>query len=260
MKSALRLLLLITVIFSSFVVAPLVLADAKSDFEYQYNQYRKNYPEYSLLKTDYLSTPSLDNQQKVILSAKQTIMARDLAKASFAWLIMDLVSATKVTLPAVQPIVSSLGASRQFYLDEAQKSQSIVTQQDMKLFTESYQKDTLHHDRIVKFGVITQKILGLVKLQQDSKAALDNLVTRLPATLPATLIARIEELRDSSLVIDARIETLAKNLNFVEDEGGVDIDNYFSSRVERFNEIRTLQLDWINRLIDIDKNYAQSNR
>lgn len=251
--------LTLALFFFSGVFGPFVLANAKTDYEYQYGQYRLNYPEYKLLKTDYLSTSSLDNQQKAIISAKQTIYSRDLAKASFAWYLMDLIAGTQANYEPLRPIVSSLAASREFYLLESQKSQSIVTQDDLKKFSEGYLKSVPHHDRMIKFGILGHKLSTLVRLQADSKAALDTLIPRLPAVLPATLTARIQELQDSSKNIDAKIDLLAKNLNLVEDEVAADAEIFFTSRVEKLVEIRTLQLDWINRLIDIEKNYAQPN-
>lgn len=244
-------------IFSVF--APLVLATSKTDYEYQYGQYRQSYPEYRLLKADYLSTPSLDNQQKVILSAKQAIMSRDLAKASFALYLIDLINGSEVDYVPVRPIVTALGLSREFFLLEAQKSQSLLTENDLKSYTTGYQRSVVHHDRIIKFGILANKLSALVRIQLNSKSALEILVTKLQATIPATLTARIQELRDSAKIIDGKIDLLAKNLNLIEDEESADSEIFFSSRVEKLIEIQTLQLDWINRLIDVDKNYAQSN-
>ena len=52
---------------------------------------------------------------------------------------------------------------------------------------------------------------------------------------------------------------MTKNINLQEEEESADAEIFFSSRVEKLAEIQTLQIDWINRLIDIDKNYAQPN-
>lgn len=242
------------------VFAPLVLATSKTDYEYQYGQYRQNYAEFSLLKSDYLNTPSLDNQQKAILAAKQTIQARDLAKASFALLLTDLISGTQTSYSPIQPIVASLATTREFYLRSAQKSQSIGTEADLSSYSRSYLDSVIHHDRVVKFGILASKISTLVRIQLDLKVALEDLITKLPVSLPATLVNRIQELRDSSRIIDIKIDTLAQKINFQEEEESADAEIFFSSRVEKLTEIRALQADWINRLIDIDKNYAQTNR
>lgn len=242
------------------IFSPAVLASAKSDYDYQYGQYRRNYEEFSLLKIDYLQLPSLDNQQKALLSAKQTLLSRDLTKASLAWYLSDLITSSQVDYSLIQPIVSALGVSREFYLGASQKSQAIITQADIKQFTQDYSKTVIHHDRTLKFGTVASKIATLVRIQLDSQTALNDLVSRLPATLPATVTARVQELRDASRTIDSKIALLAKNLDFVGAEESADAEIFFSSRVEKLAEIRTLQLDWISRLIDIDKNYAQSKQ
>jgi len=252
--------LFIVFTFFALVFSPVVFASAKSDYDYQYGQYRRSYFEFNLLKADYLQTPSLDNQQKAMLLAKQTILSRDLAKASFSWYILDLIGSTKTDYPPIQPIISSLAISRQFYLSEAQKSQSVITQEDLKKFTLAYTKAVPHHDRMIKFGILANKLATLVRIQLDSTTAIDDLVSKLPTSLPATVTARIQELRESTKVIDAKIDLLAKNLDFVESPESADAEIFFSSRVEKMAEIQTLQLDWIDRLIDLEKNYAQPNR
>lgn len=249
-----------TYLFGFFIFAPQVFADAKTDYEYQYGQYRIRYPEYVLLKSDYLNTPSLDNQQKVMIAAKQSILARDLAKASFAWYLMDLISLSKANYEPAKPIVAALASAREFFLQKAQVSQGIVTQADLADFTSAYVKGSLQQDRMVKYGILAHKLSALVRIQLDSQAALNTLVTQLPTDIPAPLIARIEELRASTKIIDEKIDLIAHGLNITEEPEAADAEIFFSSRVEKLLEIKILQLDWINRLIDIDKNYAQPNR
>ncbi len=238
------------------IFAPIILASAQTDYEYQYGQYRLNYPEYKLLKADYLNTPSLDNQQKAMIAAKQSIGAREQTKATFSQYILDLIGKTQTVYPPIQPIIASLAASREFYLMQAQKSQGIITQDDLKTFSLTYQKETQHHDRMIKFGILARKLASLVRTQIDSITALDDLVSKLPETLPVTVTARIQELRDSNKLIDAKIDLISKNLDFVESEESADAEIFFSSRVEKLIDIQAMQLDWITRLIDIDKNYA----
>ena len=91
---------------------PLAWADAKSDYDYQYGQYRTGYSEFVILKQDYLNTPSLDNQQKAMLSAKQTILARDLAKASLHWYLMDLITGYQVDYGPMKRISTYLNIAR----------------------------------------------------------------------------------------------------------------------------------------------------
>ena len=244
------------VICLSFIVlffAPSVLADAKSDYDYQYGQYRTGYSEFVVLKQDYLNTPSLDNQQKAMLSAKQTILARDLAKASLHWYLMDLIAGYQVDYGPIKPITTSLNIAREYFLAQAQKSQSVITQEDLKKFTQNYQSTVQGNDSIIKFGIVANKITALVRIQRDSKTALDSIIPK----LPASLTARIQELKDSAQIIDGKIDLLANNLNLADAVAESVTEIFFTARVEKLVEIRELQLDWINRLIDIDINYVQ---
>lgn len=247
------LLLLIVSLF----VTPLALADAKSDYDYQYGQYRQSYIEYTILKKDYLDNPSLDNQQKAILSAKQSIIARELAKASLAWYLSDLVHSSNVAYEPIKNITSSLESSRAFFLSQAQKSQSLITQDDLKKYTEKYISSVTPFDQSFKYGIIIQKIARLVRLQVESQKDYDDLLPKLPNPLPTTLNARLQELRASKIIIDQKITDLANSLDPVLGQENVDSEIFFTARIEKLSEIRSIQLDWINRLIDIDINYVQ---
>jgi len=257
MKHYTRLKVLLFIIFISAVTAPFVFADAKSDYDYQYGKYRQNYSEFQILKQDYLATPSLDNQQKALLSAKQSILARDLAKASLHLYISDRINSYKNNYELVKPILVALAESRQYFLAEAKKSQAIVTQEDIKKFTQSYLSIVPKHDSVLKFGLVANKISALVRIQTDSKTALDTLIPKLPTPLPTSLSARILELQDSAKVIDRKIDLLANNLNLAEAVEETTTDIFYTAKIEKLIEIRDLQLAWIERLIDIDKNYVQ---
>ena len=240
------------------ISAPTTLADAKSDYDYQYGQYRQNYIEYTVLKKDYLNNPSLDNQQKATLAAKQSIITRELAKASLAWYLGDLIHSSNVNYELVKPILSSLEVARSFFLTEAQKSQGLVTPENLKTYTDSYIDATIPHDQSFKYGIIVNKIVKLVRIQTDCKLAFDDLLPKLPSPTPTLVGTRMSELQEMAKGINSKIDTLANSLNPALGEENVDSEIFFTARIEKLNEIRALQLDWINRLIDIDINYVQN--
>lgn len=240
------------------VNSPVVLADSKSDYDYQYGLYRQNYLEYTILKKDYLDTPSLDNQQKAMLSAKQSVLSRDLAKASLAWYIGDLINSSNVNYPPIKPISDSLSEARQYYLRESENVQKIITTENLKSFTADYQIATVKHDRIIRYGIIANKIAKLVRIQVDSRIALDDLTPKLPVPMSTPLKARIDELNSMYTAINNKIDILAGGLNPAEGEENVDADIFYTVRIEKMQEILTLQTNWINRLIDLDLNYVQA--
>jgi hypothetical protein len=260
---------LIRNLYKYFLVVPLLfvivshyssfaLADAKSDYDYQYGQYRQNYIEYTILKKDYLDRPSLDNQQKAILSAKQSIIARELAKASLAWYLTDLIHSSNVVYEPLRPLVASLETARIYFLGQAQKSQSIITEEDLRLYTDNYVKTVTPNDQSFKYGIIVNKITRMVRFQEDLQKAFNDLLPKLPESLPTTLNARIDELKEDKIGIDKKIEVLAQSLDPILGEENVDSEIFFTARTEKLSEIRSLQLDWIEKLIDIDINYVQT--
>ena len=257
MKHCARLLVLLPIFLFVLIMAPMANADAKSDYDYQYGQYRLGYSEFLILKQDYLATPSLDNQQKAMLSAKQTILARDLAKASLDWYLLDLIAGSNVNYEPIKPVLTSLNTARLFFLGEAQKSQAITTQTDLKKFTQNYLNLATENDSMIKFGIVGNKIAALVRIQIDSKTALDEIIPKLPVPMPSGLSARVQELKDSAKFIDAKIDLLANNLNLADAVAESVTEIFFTARIEKLIEIHELQLDWINRLIDIDINYVQ---
>lgn len=257
MKLFARLTILFSTIFAFLVLSSSVLADSKSDYDYQYGLYRQNYVEFTVLKNDYLATPSLDNQQKAMLSAKQSILSRDLAKASLAWYIWDLINKSAVDYAPIKPMVDALMVSRSFYLAESEKSQKIITTDNIKKFTADYQVATITPDRTIRYGIIVNKIARLVRIQIDSQAALDDLLPKLPVPLPTTVAARIEELKTMHASINDKIDLLAGGLQPSQGDENVDAEIFYTVRIEKMQEIIAMQTDWINRLIDLDLNYVQ---
>lgn len=233
-------------------------ADEKSDYEYQYGQYRQNYIEYKILKNDYLSNPTLDNQQKVILSAKQTISSRDLAKANFAAYLLSAIKSSNVNFTPIKPLLDSLESANKFYLSEAQNSQTIVTPNDLKTFSENYIANSLTHDRAFRTGVIAKKIAELVRFQVESKNALDITLPKLATPFSKPLQARVDELQATGNKINNDINDFANSLFSEEEVQNIDSDDYFSNKSDTVKKIQSAQLKWIDGLIDIDLNYAHS--
>jgi len=130
-------------------------------------------------------------------------------------------------------------------------------QEDLKKFTQGYLTTITENDSLIKFGIVVNKIAALVRIQTDSAIALDAIIPKLSTPIPSALAARIQELKDSSEIIDGKIDLLANNLNLADAIAESVNEIFFTSRVEKLVEIRELQLDWINRLIDIDINYVQ---
>jgi len=244
-------------LFSSMVATP-VFADAKSDYEHQYSQYRQNYIEYTILKKDFLENPTLDNQQKAVLAAKQTIESRDLAKANFAGYLISLCQEDQTNYAPITPILDSLRVAKLFFFSEAEKSQAIITPVDLDTFSLDYATNTKTHDGVFRTGVIACKISQFVRIQIQSKNALDVILPRLATPFSTPLQTRINELHSQGNNINDTINALVEKLLSEEQVGNIDYSGYFSKNSETIKKIQSLQLKWIDSLIDIDLNYAHS--
>ena len=254
--SKLLLLPLLSLFLSTGATA--VFADAKSDYEYQYGQYRQNYIEYTILKKDFLATPTLDNQQKAVLAAKQTLSSRDLAKASYAAYLISLCQEKQTNYALVKPILNSLASAKSFFLAEASKSKSIVTPANLVSFTGDYLTNVVPHDRSFRTGVIACKISQQVRFQIESKNALDIILPKLAIPFSTSLQTRINDLQSQGNKINDTIDTLTNKLYSEEQMDNIDNESYFINSSETIKKIQLLQIKWIDSLIDIDLNYAHS--
>lgn len=244
-------------IFLCAAAAP-VFADAKSDYEYQYSLYREKYAEYTLLKSDYLGNPILNNQQKAVLAAKETLSARDLAKSYYAAYLLSLIADTKANFKGIDPVVASLTKTRDFFSNEALKSQSIVTPTDLQSFTQSYATEVIIYDHSFRLGVVAYKISTLVHFQKEMDNSLNIILPKLATPISTPLQTKIDDLQKLGQDINTSIDTLTAKLLSEEDQSNIEGENYFSEKSEATKKIQTQQLRWINSLIDIDLNYAHT--
>lgn len=258
MKLFSKLLLALSFVCIFLTGSNVVFADAKSDYDYQYSQYRQNYIEYTILKNDYLSNSTLDNQQKAVLAAKQTIYSRDLAKANFAAYLIDLCQEKQTNYAPVKPILDDLLSAEKYFNNSALKSQSIITPADLVSFTQSYLVDVVDHDRSFRTGVVACKISQLVRFQIQSKNALDIILPKLATPFSTPLQTRIDDLQSQGNKINDDINNFTNKLFSEEDISNIDGENYFTDKSETIKKIQSLQLKWLDSLIDIDLNYAHS--
>ncbi len=258
MKLLSKLLLFPLLVYLLFLVTPNVFADAKSDYEYQYSQYRQNYIEYSILKKDFLENPTLDNQQKAILAAKQTMVSRDLAKGSFAAYLLFLCQDKQTNYAPIKPSIEAINQAKTFYLSEANKSQSVVTASDLVSYTQNYLTNTVTHDRSLRSGNVACKISQLVRFQIESKNAYDIILPKLTSPFSAALKTRIDDLQTQGNKINDTINVFTNKLYSEEITDNIDNESYFTNNSETVKKIQNMQLKWIDGLIDIDLNYAHS--
>lgn len=245
-------------LFFFFVVfATTVFADARSDYDYQYTKYREHYSEFLLFKKDYLTNPTLDNQQKALLLAKLSMNTRDLTYASFAAYLRSLIASNNLQYDPINPISASLITAQQFFLTESSKSQSIVTLQDMDTFDTDYIKAYPEHEKSLKAGIVAAKIAKFKNLSLQQDQALKKLKQKLADNVSVRVTERIDQLDKDLLVITEKIDNMANFLISKEGMDNADSEIFFSAKIELLSDIRTLQLKWMDQLIDLDLNYGK---
>ena len=235
-----------------------VYASPKTDFDFQWTKYRQNYAEFSLLKRDYLQNQTLDNQQKAVLSAKQTLLARDMAKAAYARYMIDLINGKNTGYTALNPVLTRLSEAAIFFDSEALLSQQIITPADLKKFATDYLSGYQIKDRSFFYGQLAYKIATLVRFQIDLKESYDAMLPKLPEVKPAPLKARLDEVPVLAANINDKIASLSALIIPEEEDGALTPDGYFSPFIKKVDDIRQLQLQLVNQFVDIDINYVQS--
>lgn len=233
-------------------------ADAKSDFDYQYSKHRENFLEYTLYKKDYLSNPTLDNQQKALLAAKQSTNTRELTRASFAAYLRELIMANHLrSYPLADSLNSNLLAAQQFFLMESQKTLGVVTIADLDKFNQDYIVEYPKHERIIKAGIVGHKLARLKYFALKQDEAIKELKEKIPSTVSVRVFERLDTLETDLATIHTKIDNLSDYLITEESLENTQSEVFFTSRVEFLAEIRSLQLEWMDKLIDLDLNYAK---
>lgn len=266
MRKYLLVIFVIAFLFSVIAVgetAPkaqaVVLAQSTylSDYNFQLDQYRKNYAEYTNFKKDYDDRPTLNNEQKALLSARQTIISRELAWANFYLVLSESIAKPGVNYPLVNLATTNLATVANYHFGQATKANSIVTRTDLTAFTKE-ELVVLESERLsVVKAQVANKLAGLIKFQVDAKTAYDSLVPKLEAVKNEVSVKNgLDQIEVFSGQINAKIEAVAKKTtDFKQAEGSV--NQFYSDTGESLKEIRGLQNRLVAVIIDLDTNYVR---
>lgn len=244
-------------IFSSVFVNQ-TNGSSKTDYEFQWSNYRGYYQEFLLLKNDYLKNPTLDNQQKSIISAKQTLLARDLAKSSYARFLTDSIINQNTQYQDLNPVLIRLNQATDFFDAKAKESQKIITPQNLKDFSLDYLKNYKSHEASFQYGQVANKVASLVRFQIDTYAEYLAMLPKLPSDLPVAVTKRIESVPVMADEINQKISTLTQKIIQEEDEVVLTNRIYLSKISGQIEEIRLLELKLVDMLRDIEINYVES--
>ncbi|OGD71476.1 hypothetical protein A3D09_02580 [Candidatus Collierbacteria bacterium RIFCSPHIGHO2_02_FULL_49_10] len=228
-----------------------------SDYQYQLDQYRRYYAEYSNFKADYLARPTLDNEQKAIISAKQAINARELAWASFVLVLSDTVSDTGVSYPVIDKAVADLAEIAKYHFGQAVAAGSIVTRADLTAFTKNELKITAGHKLVLTQAQVAGKLARLIKFQIDAKMAYDSILPKLETIKDEVSVQNgLDQIQTGSQQINDQISALAKKTTDLNMEN-FSRDTFYTNSTETLTSIRTNVGRLVNVIIDLDTNYVR---
>ncbi len=227
-----------------------------SDYQYQLDQYRINYAEYQLFKKDYENNPTLNNEQKAVLAAKQAILSRELALAYFSFVMVDGLKSAEVDYPIVNKAIGDISTIGQFHFNQSQEAQKIVTKADITSFTKNYLEQVAKQKDIFAHAQVAGKIGALIRLQQEAKRAFDSLLPKLEVNMDNINVQNgLGQIKSYSGQINDQIEALAKNTAEISLENK-DAQQFYDESGLVLSQIRALQNRLINIIIELDTNYA----
>jgi len=254
-KKTLLFILALAFLFSAGVV--FAQSTYLSDYNFQLDQYRQNYAEYTNFKKDYDERPTLNNEQKALLSAKQTIVSRELAWANFYLVLSESISKPEVNYPLITKATTDLTNIANDHFNQANKAGNIATRADLTSFTQEELTALAAHRLPVTQSQVANKLAQLIKFQIDAKTAYDSLVPKLEAVKNEVVVKNgLDQVQTYSAQINGQIEALAKKTtDFNLDESNQ--NQFYATASEALRGIRSLQNRLVAVIIDLDTNYVR---
>lgn len=252
-------LFLIFLTLSFLFATSLVFAQSNSylsDYNFQLDQYRKNYAEYQNFKSDYEKHPTLDNEQKAILAAKQTIISRELAWANFVLSLSSSINTSRVSYPFINKVISDLTTLSEYHFGQAKEAEGITNRDGLTAFTKKSSSAVASHRLLLAKAQVANKLAQMIRFQLDAKMDYDS------------LLPKLEPVKDEIVVQNGQnqIETYGKQINdqiasVVEEteklQASLDsYDQFLSTVSETLSKIRSLQSRLVGIIIDLDVNYV----
>lgn len=247
--------LLLSVLIFTFGLAFNVQASPQSDYDYQLTQYRKHNAEFQVLKEDNQKTPTLDNQQKALQAAKQAIISRETAKITYIELFLSSIKSQNLSQEYMLQTEKELVDAQDFFKDQTKLAKNIVSVEDLTNFTLEYLKtQPPYQSRIIK-AQATRKLAILIRLQINAKNAYDDLLPKISDKSFTPVSAGLEKITQLADSINKKVSE-ETSLISASEVTYYSRSNFYRKRTEGLSQIKALQLELVNTLIDLEKNYA----
>ena len=251
-----KLILTLFILTPLFVPQVIAQTSPYTDYQYQLDQYRKNYAQFVLLKKDYLNNNTLDNEQKALLAVESTIKSRELTMFSFAQMHKLSILETESAGPLIDSTIGSIEAINAYYTQQAGLASSIQTKKDLAKFTADYREKLAQNQAIIDVAQVVNKVARLQQLNRQVIAEFDAIQPKLGTNRDIVLVqSALEEISGYQAKITAEFENTDKLIESVK-------ANYFyrtealTKIAKSISTIRDYEARCVDRLIDLDKNYV----
>ena len=255
MKKFFLIIFTIVFLFSAGVV--LAQSTYLSDYNFQLDQYRKNYAEYTNFRKDYDDRPTLNNEQKALLSARQAIISRELARANFYLVLSESIGKPGVNYPLINQAATDLAGIANYHFGQAGKAGNIATRADLTNFTKEELTVLATYRRSITQAQVANKLAQMIKFQIDAKTAYDSLVGKLETVKNEVVVKNgLDQVQTYSAQINGQIEALAKKTtDFNLDQSNQ--NQFYEDTSQSLRQIRSLQNRLVSVIIDLDTNYVR---
>lgn len=256
-----RYLTLLLLCLSLLFFPPAVLAQNTpySDYNYQLDRYRSNYAEFQVFLKDYQSKPSLNNEQKALLSAKQTLIHRELSMANFYLYLAGLIREGFIDQPVIARSLSELTDLSTYHFSQADAANKLLTKEELTGFTVSYLAKTATFKTAQARAQAANKLAQLLKFQQDLKRATAALEPTLASKKALVYVqSGLKQIDDFTVQIDDQLTAASKIIDEMNIEEG-SLSNTYTKLTDNFISIRSLQNQMAEIIIELDENYANQN-
>ncbi len=246
---------ILSFIFLTSVFTSSVQATPQSDYEYQLTQYRKYNTEFKSLKEDNQKNPTLDNQQKALQAAKQTIISRDQTKIAYIDVILDSIRSQGLTQDHILQTEQDLVNAKAFYGSQITLVKEIVSVTDLTNFTIEYLADQLPHQTQIIRSLATKKFAELIRIQLNANNAYNILLPKIPNKTQTPVSAGLTKITKLAESINNNILSSVYTIKTSEITVS-NSKNFYKKQTENLIQVRDIQLELVNTLIDLEKNYA----
>lgn len=229
----------------------------ESDYQYQLSQYRRNYAEFQIYKKDFLANNTLDNEQKAILAAQNTIASRELTMASFIRILKQSIYNSQVNQPIFIEAQDSLDTLLDYHLEQSQNVTQIQTKKDLAEFTAKSQSQLANNQATIDSIQVVNKLSKLINFVEKIDKQYALLMPQLENKKNLALVASgIEEIEKNRVKINDDIDLVVKQINIIKSSNLATRRKATETANAALSRIQLNERLIINRLIDFDKNYV----